>query len=39
MKNLFSPSNLMAAIDHLMDNKADGTTYARMNTGKQEDLT
>jgi hypothetical protein len=30
MKNLFSPSNLMAAIDHLVDNKADGTTYARM---------
>jgi hypothetical protein len=30
MKNLFSPSNLMGAIDHLADNKADGTTYARI---------
>jgi hypothetical protein len=30
MKNLLSPSNLMAAIDHLGDNKANGTTYAGM---------
>jgi hypothetical protein len=30
MKNLFSPSNLMAAIDHLVESKADDTTYARM---------
>jgi hypothetical protein len=30
IKNLFSPSNLMTAIDHLMDNKADCTTDAGM---------
>jgi hypothetical protein len=30
IKNLLSPSNLMEAIDHLANNKADGTTYAGM---------
>jgi hypothetical protein len=30
MKDLFSPRNLMAAINHLADNKAAGTTYADM---------
>jgi hypothetical protein len=30
MKNFFSLCNLMAAINHLADNKADGTTYADM---------
>jgi hypothetical protein len=30
IKNLFYPCNLMAAINHLGDNKADGTTYADM---------
>jgi hypothetical protein len=30
IKNLFSPANLMVAIDHLADNKADGTTYVGM---------
>jgi hypothetical protein len=29
-KKVYSPSNPMAAIDHLVDNKADGTTFARM---------
>jgi hypothetical protein len=29
-KNVYCLSNLMAAIDHLADNKTDGTTYARM---------
>jgi hypothetical protein len=29
-KKVYSPSNLMAAIDHLADNKVDGTTFARM---------
>jgi hypothetical protein len=28
IKDLFSPCNLMAMINHLADNKADGTTYA-----------
>jgi hypothetical protein len=30
MKDLFSSCNLMAAINHLADNKADGTNYADM---------
>jgi hypothetical protein len=30
IKDLFSPCNLMAAINHLADNKATGTTYANM---------
>jgi hypothetical protein len=30
IKNLLSPSNLMEVIDHLANNKADGTTYAGM---------
>jgi hypothetical protein len=29
-KKVYSPSNLMAAINHLADNKADSTTFARM---------
>jgi hypothetical protein len=29
-KKVCCPSNLMAAIDHLVDNKADDTTYAGM---------
>jgi hypothetical protein len=29
-KKVYSTSNLIAAIDHLADNKADGTTFARM---------
>jgi hypothetical protein len=29
-KKVYCPYNLMAAIDHLADNKAYGTTYARM---------
>jgi hypothetical protein len=28
IKDLLSSCNLMAAINHLVDNKADGTTYA-----------
>jgi hypothetical protein len=32
MKDLFSPCNLIATINHLADNKADGTTYAHMTT-------
>jgi hypothetical protein len=27
---VYSTSNLIAAINHLADNKADGTTFARM---------
>jgi hypothetical protein len=30
IKNLFFPSNLMAAINHPGDNKADGTTFVDM---------
>jgi hypothetical protein len=30
MKDLFSPCNLIATINHLADNKANGTTYAHM---------
>jgi hypothetical protein len=29
-KKVYSTSNLIAAIEHLVDNKADGTTFARM---------
>jgi hypothetical protein len=29
-KKVYSTSNLIAVIDHLADNKADGTTFARM---------
>jgi hypothetical protein len=29
-KKVYSTSNLIAAIDYLADNKADGTTFARM---------
>jgi hypothetical protein len=29
-KKVYSTSNLIAAIDHLTDNKADGTIFARM---------
>jgi hypothetical protein len=29
-KKVYSTFNLIAAIDHLADNKADGTTFARM---------
>jgi hypothetical protein len=29
-KKVYSTSNMIAAIDHLADNKADGTTFARM---------
>jgi hypothetical protein len=29
-KKVYSTSNLIAAIDHLADNKADSTTFARM---------
>jgi hypothetical protein len=29
-KKVYSTSNLIAAIDHLANNKADGTTFARM---------
>jgi hypothetical protein len=29
-KKVYSTSNLIAAIDHLVDNKAGGTTFARM---------
>jgi hypothetical protein len=30
MKDIFSPRSLMAAINHLANKKADGTTYADM---------
>jgi hypothetical protein len=29
-KKVYSTSNLIAAIDHLVDNKAGGTTFAHM---------
>jgi hypothetical protein len=29
-KKVYPTSNLIAAIDHLADNKADGTTFSRM---------
>jgi hypothetical protein len=29
-KKVYSTSNLIAVIDHLADNKADGTIFARM---------
>jgi hypothetical protein len=29
-KKIYSTSNLIAAIDHLADNKTDDTTFARM---------
>jgi hypothetical protein len=29
-KKVYSTSNLIAAIDHLANNKADGTTFARI---------
>jgi hypothetical protein len=35
MNDLFSPCNLMAAINHLADNKADGNTYADMTAANE----
>jgi hypothetical protein len=35
-KKMYSISNLIAAIDHLADNKTDGTTIARMTPTDRE---
>jgi hypothetical protein len=35
-KKVYSTSNLIAAIDHLVDNKADGTTFARMTSADRK---
>jgi hypothetical protein len=37
-KKVYSPSNLIAAIDHLADNKVDGNYLRSHGTGRQEDL-
>jgi hypothetical protein len=35
-KKVYSNSNLIAAIDHLADNKTDGTFFARMTTADRK---
>jgi hypothetical protein len=37
-KKVYSTSNLIAAIDHLVDNKADGTTFTRMTPADMKEL-